>query len=133
MRAAEYGVQGDETAELTVFFFGAGQGGDIDQNIARWYGQLSQADGSDTGQHAKRRELKVNGIDVTRVEASGRYAGGMAMPGAPPPIPIEDATLLGAIARGPQGSVFFKLIGTRAGVERARAAFDALITSLHPL
>ena len=35
MRAAEYGVEGDEQAELTVFYFGEGQGGAVEPNIAR--------------------------------------------------------------------------------------------------
>jgi hypothetical protein len=55
----------------------------------------------------------------------------MAMPGMPTAEPLPDAMLLGAIAQGPSGPVFFKLIGPRASVEQARPAFDALIASLH--
>jgi hypothetical protein len=44
---------------------------------------------------------------------------------------MSDALLLGAIAKGPQGSVFFKLVGPRASVEGARTAFDQLLESLH--
>ena len=54
------------------------------------------------------------------------------MPGAPAPTPISDALLLGAIAEGPQGSVFFKLVGPKDVVERARPAFDAMIASIRP-
>ena len=52
------------------------------------------------------------------------------MPGAPAPKTLQDAMLLGAIAKGPLGSVFFKLVGPRDQVEGARAAFDAMIDSL---
>jgi hypothetical protein len=130
MRAAEYGLANDPEAELSVFYFGEGQGGAVDANIARWLGQLSQADGSDTAQKAKRSERSVGTITVTLIEATGDFAGGMAMPGAPAPTPIRDAMMLGAIASGPKGPVFFKLVGKRASVEAARPAFDALVSSL---
>lgn len=130
MRAAEYGLASDPDAELSVFYFGEGQGGAVDANVTRWLGQLSQADGSDTAQKAKRSERTVNNITVTLIEATGNYAGGMAMPGAPAPAPITDAMMLGAIANGPKGPVFFKLIGKRESVEGARAAFDGLVSSL---
>jgi len=131
MRAAEYGVEGDSQAELSVFYFGPGQGGDIDANITRWLGQITQPDGSDTAQKQKRSEATSSGIAVTIVEAQGIYAGGMGMPGAHAAEPITDAILLGAIASGPQGPVFFKLVGPGAAIERARPAFKALIDSLH--
>jgi hypothetical protein len=129
MRAAEYGVSGDAQAELTVFYFGPDQGGSVDANVTRWLGQLSQPDGKDKASVAKRDTREVSGVTVTLVEATGRYAGSM-MPGAPPAAEIADAMLLGAIAAGPEGPVFFKLIGPRDAVESARGAFDALIGSL---
>jgi hypothetical protein len=132
MRAAQYGVQGDAQAELSVFYFGADQGGSVEANITRWLGQIKQPDGSDTTQKAKRGEKKVNGLTVSLVEATGAFGGGMAMPGAPAPTPITDALMLGAIAQGPEGSVFFKLVGPRETVERARTAFDGMLASLRP-
>jgi hypothetical protein len=54
----------------------------------------------------------------------------MAPPGAPPPEPQPDAMLLGAVASGPHGPVFFKLVGPRAAVERSRSAFEQMIGSL---
>jgi hypothetical protein len=135
MRAAEYGVEGDANAELSVFFFGPNNGGDVESNIQRWVGQL-RAPAS--GAVAPRRVTKpVGAITVHLVEAVGAFGGGMAMPGMPPAATVEDALLLGAIAESPSGSpgepirVFFKLVGPRAAVERARPAFDALVDSLH--
>jgi hypothetical protein len=130
MRVAEYGVEGgDSSTELAVFFFGVDQGGSVEANMTRWIGQFKQPDGSET--QAKRSERTVNAIAVSLVEAHGTYGGGMTMPGAPPSAAQPDAMLLGAIAQGPQGSVFFKLIGPRASVESARAAFEQLVGSLH--
>jgi hypothetical protein len=132
MRAAQYTIEGEPRAELTVFYFGQGQGGGVDENITRWLGQLNQSDGSDTVKKAKRSERKVGSFTVYLVEAEGAYAGGMGMPGAAAPEAIADAELLGAIADGPQGAVFFKLVGPKEAIERARPAFDAMISSLRP-
>jgi hypothetical protein len=128
MRAAEYGLKGAPAAELGVFYFGADQGGSVDANMSRWIGQFTQADGSET--KAKRSESDYNGVPVSRVEATGMFAGGMAMPGAPQPEALPDAMLLGAIAKGPEGSVFFKLTGPRAAIEGARDGFEGLLKSL---
>ena len=59
MRAAQYQA-GD--AECVVYFFGAGQGGGVDANIARWAGQFTLA-----GKPAlpKTTKKKVNGKVVT--------------------------------------------------------------------
>jgi hypothetical protein len=126
MRVAEYGVEGDPQAELSVFYFGQGQGGAVDANIARWLGQFSQPDGSDTTNKAKRADKTIRGIAVTTVEAIGTYAGGMGG-GAP----IEHAALLGAIASGSEGPVFFKLVGPAKAIDAARSSFAALVDSLH--
>ena len=68
-------------------------------------GQFTQADGSDTAKLAKRSEIKVQGMSVSLVEATGNFGGGMGMPGAAPTA-MSDAMLLGAIANGPKGAVF---------------------------
>ena len=130
MRAAEYGIAGDDRAELTVFYFGPDQGGTVEENFTRWLGQMTQPDGSDSRDKAKRQERNVGGVQVALLEVSGNYSAGMAMPGAAAQPPIEDALMLGAIAAGPQGPVFFKLVGPRAAVERARTGFAQMIDTL---
>jgi hypothetical protein len=130
MRVAEYGLDGEPAAELTVFYFGADQGGSIEANMARWVGQFKQPDGSEP--QAKRDERMVKGIPVALVETKGNFSGGMAMPGAPAPAAQTDAMLLGAIAKGPNGAVFFKFTGPRASLEKARSAFESLIESIQP-
>lgn len=128
MRVAEYSLTGAPQAELGVFYFGADQGGSVDANMARWVGQFTQPDGSPT--QSKRSERDVKGIKVSLVEATGTFGGGMSMPGGPAPTIMQDAMLLAAIAKGPEGSVFFKLTGPKAAIEGARAAFDELIASI---
>src|SRR5690606_9966070 len=67
MRAATYEVpqaEGDtEPAELAVFYFGPGQGGDIDGNVERWAKQFGKSLAD-----VKRSNREVNGIKQHVVE-----------------------------------------------------------------
>lgn len=130
MRAAEYVVAGTGEGEavLSVFHFGAGLGGTVDDNVARWAGQMRSERGEPLTPTITRRT--VGALPVTLVEAEGQMSTGM--PGAAQPAPLVRARLLGAIVEGPQGLVFFKLSGPPGTVESARAAFDALLGSLAP-
>lgn len=130
MRAAQYRIgEGEQAAEMTVFFFGPGQGGSVEDNIDRWVGQFAQPDGSDPKKAARIEKKDVSGLKVTTIALKGTY-GGMQMPGAPPQPPIEDARLLGAIVEGPEGPVFFKMVGPATTVEGAEEPFDALVDSM---
>ena len=128
MRVVTYRVPataGDaEAGEVAVFFFGAGQGGSVDANVERWYGQFTPEAGS---AKPTRSEQTVNGTRVTRVSTEGAYSTGM--PGGPGTSKTAFA-LLGAIAEGPGGNVFFKLTGPRKTVQKAASKFDALVHSL---
>jgi hypothetical protein len=137
MRAAEYALPAvnGEVPTLTVFFFGPGQGGSVEDNLKRWISQFTQVGGRDSSKVAKRGTLQVNGMNVTTVDLTGTFAGsspGMS-PTQPPPGPKANQRLLGAIVEGPQGPVFFKFTGPAAALESARKAFDQLIKSIRPL
>ncbi len=127
MRVATYGIPpaaGDtEAAECAVFFFGSGQGGDVDMNIQRWAQQFENA-----GTPA-RTDRKVNGFTVTLIQISGTYLA--------PSGPMmqsqgrkENYRLLGAIVAAPDGSVFFKLTGPAKTVASAEKEFNELIGSI---
>lgn len=124
MRRAQYAVPGAAgDGELAVFYFGVGQGGDIDENLRRWHGQFERTDAPPT-----RESRTVGTMRVTITSATGRFnAGGMA---AAPAGPRDDFALLGAIVETPQGPWFFKLTGPRATITAARPAFDALVASM---
>jgi hypothetical protein len=126
MRVVTYRIPGDaEPAELGVFFFGSGgQGGSVDANVQRWIGQFAPESGS---AKPSQRVETIEGIRVTRVSARGTYASGM--PGGPS-TPKAHYALLGAIAEGPGGNVFFKLTGPSKTVDKAAPKFDALLRSL---
>lgn len=131
MRAAEYVVRDSPDAELTVFYFGRDQGGGVDENIERWVGQFEQPDGRASRDVARIERIEVQGMPVTTVEVAGAFAGMRGMggggAGARP-----GYRMLGAIAEGPEGMVFFKLTGPAEAVDSAETAFRALVQSIHP-
>jgi hypothetical protein len=128
MRVVTYRVPpapGDrEPGEVGVFFFGAGEGGSVEANIDRWIAQFASEPGSPK---PARRVETVNGIRVTRVSIEGTYSSGM--PGGPR-TPKPAFALIGAIAEGPGGNVFFKLTGPSKTVHKAAPQFEALVRSL---
>lgn len=122
MRLDTYSV--GEDAECGVYYFGQGQGGSVQANLDRWIGQFQQPP-----QPPKIQHLTVHGLNVTTVDTSGSYSGmggPMASGGAPKP----GFRLLGAIADGPQGSVFFKFTGPTKTVAAQAAAFEKMVQSL---
>jgi hypothetical protein len=127
MRVATYSVPaagGDaEGAECAVFYFGGGQGGDVEANISRWVGQFESAG------EPVRSSREVNGMNVSLVQIAGTYLA----PGGPmmqSQGKKENYRLLGAIVAGPEGSVFFKFTGPSRTVTAAEKDFDALIGTL---
>jgi hypothetical protein len=131
MRLATYTIPpatGDsEPAECGVYYFGQGQGGSAEANVTRWIGQFQSKE------PAKRGQRTIHGLKVTTVEVSGAYSGmggPMAKDGA---APKPNYRLLGAIAEGPQGSIFFKFTGPAETVAKNQAAFEKLLASLSPV
>jgi hypothetical protein len=133
MRAATYAIAaatGDRDAgECAVFFFGAGQGGGIDANLARWKGQFTGPGGTPaTGKVAVRT---VRGLKVTTLDISGDYSG-MGGPMAPSARAVPGYRLLGAIVEGPGGNIFVKFTGPSRTVAANQPKFDQLIASFQP-
>jgi hypothetical protein len=127
MRFATYMIPastGDaEGGECAVFYFGGGQGGDVESNIQRWVGQFVDAG------KPERSSQEVNGMKVELVNVAGTYTS--------PSGPMMQASgnkenyrLLGAIVTAPEGSVFFKFTGPKKTVGAAEKDFNALIASL---
>ncbi len=119
----------DPKAECAVFYFGSTQGGDVESNIARWINQVVQPDGSESAAKAKRSTLKTECCEILTVEVPGTY---MASSGPMMQVTDEraDYILIGGIAPGPEGNVFFKLTGPAAKAEKFRASFETLLKSI---
>ncbi len=133
MRAATYIIPpapGDnDHAECAVFYFSAGQGGTVQANIDRWIGQIEQPDGSSSAGKAKISNMKINGLKFTFLDISGTYrlsAGPMMRLKEKKP----GYRMVGAIAEGPNGPVFFKLVGPSMTIEKAYKTFMTMINSV---
>ena len=129
MRKAQYALpkaEGDTyEGELTVFYFGLGQGGSVEANIDRWIGQISQTDGASSKDKAKTSKKEVSGLPVTLVDVSGTYSAGMMSPGPPRP----GYRLLGAVVESSEGPWFFKLVGPEKTMSKWANSFDQFINS----
>lgn len=127
MRVATYmspASAGDnEGGECAVFYFGPGEGGDIEANISRWVGQF-EPDGA-----PQRTMLTVDNMSVHLLDLTGTYLASTG-PMMGPKERKEGFRLLGAIIAGPEGSVFFKLTGPSSSVGAAHGEFHSMIESL---
>lgn len=127
MRAAELYAPGPEgtgeagEAIVTVFHFGPGQGGSVQDNVDRWFGQF---DGSLDEKGAATAKETIGTVPVTFVRAHGTFQSGM--PGQPT-TPLEGQALLGAILENPGGDVYVKMTGPAPTVQTAEEAFVQMI------
>lgn len=129
MRRAQVAASGSAgPAELIVFFFGPQGAGSTKDNIDRWVGQFSNPDGSPVS-NAKQSSSKVSTFDVTKVDVTGQFGGGMAAAGQPQ-APKAGQRLIAAIVESQDGPYYFKFLGPEATVAEQRAAFDDVIASI---
>jgi hypothetical protein len=132
MRAATYTIPaaaGDKSAaECALYFFGAGQGGSVQDNLERWKGQFTAPNGK--AAPAQVAKKTVRGLPMTTIDVSGEYSG-MGGPMAPQRA-VPGYRLLGAIVEGPGGNIFVKLTGPAKTVEANRQKFDVLLSSFRP-
>jgi len=129
MRRAQLSAPGSAgAAELIVYFFGPQGAGTSQENLDRWIGQFSNPDGSAVSD-AKQTSSKVSGMDITRLEVAGQYAGGMSPTGQQQP-GQSNQRLIAAIVNSPGGPYYFKFLGPDATVTENAPAFDGLISSI---
>lgn len=129
MRLATYRVphatSDKEDAELAVFHFGSGQGGDVEANLKRWESQFTDKKGD-----SKRTERSANGLKAHVLEVeSGTYAAMAMMPGQSSS-PKSDYGMLGAVVETPLGPYFFKLTGPSKTVKAQKDAFMTMLDSV---
>jgi hypothetical protein len=130
MRKAQYSLPkapGDpEDGQCAVFYFGAGQGGEVQANIERWAGQFDDGKGGHPSPSVT--EATQAGRKVLKVTTEGTYNPSAMSGGDTRPRP--ETVLLGAIVEGPDANWFFKCTGPRKTMAAHRAEFDALIASV---
>jgi hypothetical protein len=127
MRLAEWSVPRTDgtSAEVIVFYFGEGQGGSADANIARWSSQFTGPDGGSVTPRVG--TLDGTAFPTTVAEFEGAYARSVGMGGA---TAEPDQGLLAAVVETPRGNLFLQLFGDRAAVAEARADFLEMVGSI---
>lgn len=120
--------EGAGDAELVVFFFGPGQGGDVEANIARWRSQFSTDDGGPV--EARVDRFTVSAMPVTVAELTGTYRRGV---GGGPAAPRTGQTLVAAVIETERGSLFAQMHGPAETVAAWRVAFDGFLRGLRPV
>jgi hypothetical protein len=132
MRVAQFKLpkaEGDgEDALLVIYYFGQGQGGSAQANIDRWINQIKQPDGQPSKEKAKTETLTVNGLQVTTVDVTGNYGGGMS----PDSAPADSKALYrlrAAVLETPKGSYFVKLTGPQKTIAHWDRAYNDYIQS----
>lgn len=125
MRLAEYSTGG--TAEVVVYFFGKGQGGPPDANLARWKSQFSNPSGGKVYESVTRDTSGL--FPLTIAEYRGSYARGIGT-GADADAARPDHTLIAVVAETPRGTLFFQCFGQSAGVAAQKAAYIAFVRGL---
>ncbi len=118
MRKAELKVPGTaagEFADITFFYFGSGQGGDVQANTQRWLRQFESKPDAE-----KTENIDAEGTKVTLVSTEGTFHSGM--PGGPT-TSVPDQALLGAILENSDGNVFLKMTGPAALVKSLRPKY----------
>jgi len=111
--------------QMAVFYFGAGGGGGVEDNLQRWVGQMDVA----AGTTPERGTFPVGPFNVSWIAVDGTLKGGtMGGPSQDTP----GSTLLGAVVEGEQGPYFFKLTGPSKTIAEQREAFLQMLRSARP-
>ena len=122
MRLAEFKVPGAAGAlpvEIVVYFFGPGQGGSPEANLARWKSQFSNPNGGPITELVAHET--VRGVPYTIAEYRGTYARGVGM-GSGADAARPDHILIAVVAETPKGTLFFQCYGPAAAMQTQRAA-----------
>jgi hypothetical protein len=131
MRLAEFSVPRTDgtSAEVIVFYFGEGQGGSVDANIARWSAQFTGADGGPVSPRVG--TLEGTPFPTTVAEFDGAYARTVGTgPGGAAAVP--DQRVVAAVVETPRGSLFLQLVGDRVAVAETREDFLEMVGSIGP-
>jgi hypothetical protein len=128
MRLAEYVVPTDDKggAEVVVYFFGKGQGGNVDANLARWKAQFSTPDGSPVPETIVRDS--AGAFPITFAEYRGSYRRGIGTGSADSV--RAGQTLIAGIAETPRGTLFIQLFGNSARVAAEKPVFLQFVRGL---
>lgn len=127
MRLAQFAISDEGLGKVIVFFFGAGQGGGAQANIARWVGQFRPVNGKPV--QAMVTNMKTfGGFLVTWVEIQGDYARGVGV--GPIGDYKSDQMLIAAIIQTSRGNLNVQFYGDKGTVLEHRNEFAQFVLAL---
>ncbi len=129
MRLAEFTTPAiaGKGAEVIAYFFGGGQGGSVEANLARWHAQFSNPNGQPVEQ--KLLTPQPSAFKITIAEYRGMYARGIGA-GSAPDAALLNTVLIAAIVETPKGTITFQLFGPTAAVDAQRDAYINFVSAL---
>lgn len=125
-RIANYtvpGRDGNEAAHIVIYYFGQGQGGTVEGNIARWQDQF-QADEDGQAPEPIVNRFEVNSFPVTTVDITGYWKemGAVAYK--------ADQRFFAAIVEFPEGNVYIRFVGNTNTVNANKEEFLEMIQGI---
>jgi hypothetical protein len=115
-----------DPARLTIM----ASGGSVEANLERWIGQFSQEDGTDTEEHTKEEDKKINGMTVHIVDITGTYADS-AGPFAGNAVQRKGYRMLGAIVETKVvGNYYFKMYGPKETIDEHEKRFKDMVETI---
>ena len=134
MRVAEFTLPratGDsEDASVTVYFFGASQGGNVQANIDRWIGQMTQPDGQPSSKVARTTaSTTASGLKLSIVDVKGTFVAEVT-PGSSERFNKPGFRQIAVYVDTPGGPYFVKCVGPAATVAKWHDSLQAFLRSV---
>jgi hypothetical protein len=128
MRLKQFSVpraSGDSAdAEIIIFFFGPGQGGGFEDNVARWKGFFKAPEGKTIDQVAKKETAKYGPIKASILDISGTYLF-KAAPMAPTSEERPNHRMIAMMLETPNGPYYLRFVGPAKTIAQNKKDFDA--------
>ncbi len=134
MRLAEFTLpkasSDAEDATVTVYFFGASQGGNVQANIDRWIGQMAQPDGTPSKDAARTSaSTSASGLKISTVDVTGTYVAEVT-PGSTEHFNKPGWRQIASLVETSGGPHFVKVTGPAATVAKWEASVSQFVKSL---
>lgn len=110
-------------AEVVIFFFGPGQGGDAQANLDRWKSMFVPPAGKKIDETSKVETIKVSGVETTILDVRGSYKWKPSMM-SPQEELRANHRMLAVIFASPQGPYYIRFVGPEKTIEKNKKDFD---------
>lgn len=115
------------TGELTLFYFGKGQGGSAEMNIQRWKGMFAKPADVSQEDFAKRKDRVIDGLKVTLLEVKGSYLGASFQREK---TPKHNHMMFAAVVETGGGNYYFRALGPAETLEHWKKYWYEMMTGL---